>query len=522
MQGVIIEGETLTLGAAHWRIESVGGLTTGGDGGWAALVSARIVGDIGPFEDLIVGQSAGATGTEPEILRSLETLSGITQLSFHHVSMGGGSIAYTSYPQSVWVDDQLILRPGDPVAGSNGWTWGSFSAVHLGANGRLIVKGEAREPTTGNSYFVVCDVTSGAVLMDGFHFYPGIPRRLTDSSIPIVLSPNGEHWATTVVQNHSGATALLADGAVYESEPGYPVTGGAPLPPAIRDAAGPGQWENTYDAPLIDDDGAVSFASRAIVNGLHDRHLIVRDGRLFFYSTMGSKRVHALHDRGGLVWQHWEQELVAVERIRSEGATLVEDRAGIDLDGDGAADPLFLLHQRQGFGGRDEASAGLFQATMRWWPSTMTFTAILRALPHRMDQVICEGVSNSTGAAAELMGVGSQEVWRNEVSLEVFDLPTLSSGYCLLSKNTGVAVQPPGSSGLLCLGGAIGRHVAELFHAGPEGRASVVMDLTRVPQPMGAVPALAGQTWYAQAWYRDAVNGMATSNFSNAISIAFL
>jgi hypothetical protein len=51
--------------------------------------------------------------------------------------------------------------------------------------------------------------------------------------------------------------------------------------------------------------------------------------------------------------------------------------------------------------------------------------------------------------------------------------------------------------------------------SGAAGTVSLVLDLTAVPQPTGSVPALAGDTWNWQYWYRDA-NPTVTSNFSNA------
>jgi hypothetical protein len=42
-----------------------------------------------------------------------------------------------------------------------------------------------------------------------------------------------------------------------------------------------------------------------------------------------------------------------------------------------------------------------------------------------------------------------------------------------------------------------------------------------LPQPMGNVSAAPGETWYFQYWHRDFINGMSTSNFSNAVKIVF-
>ncbi|MFT6833658.1 MAG: hypothetical protein ACJAZN_003843, partial [Planctomycetota bacterium] len=40
-----------------------------------------------------------------------------------------------------------------------------------------------------------------------------------------------------------------------------------------------------------------------------------------------------------------------------------------------------------------------------------------------------------------------------------------------------------------------------------------------IPTPGGLVSGTAGETWNFQAWYRDAVSGTPTSNFTDGISI---
>jgi len=50
---------------------------------------------------------------------------------------------------------------------------------------------------------------------------------------------------------------------------------------------------------------------------------------------------------------------------------------------------------------------------------------------------------------------------------------------------------------------------------------NVTADLTVMPQPSGAVAVLPGETWSLQCWYRDAVGGSATSNFSDGLAVLF-
>ena len=85
-------------------------------------------------------------------------------------------------------------------------------------------------------------------------------------------------------------------------------------------------------------------------------------------------------------------------------------------------------------------------------------------------------------------------------------------------------MQPGGSQGNLCLGGAIGRYVGpgQIKNSGAAGTFDLVLDLASTPTPTGLVQVLPGDTWNFTAWYRDAVSGVATSNFTDAVSVTFL
>ena len=43
-----------------------------------------------------------------------------------------------------------------------------------------------------------------------------------------------------------------------------------------------------------------------------------------------------------------------------------------------------------------------------------------------------------------------------------------------------------------------------------------------MPTPSGFVMAAVGQTRYFTTWHRDAVGGVATSNFTNGLAVTFL
>ncbi len=134
----------------------------------------------------------------------------------------------------------------------------------------------------------------------------------------------------------------------------------------------------------------------------------------------------------------------------------------------------------------------------------------------------CGGqVSNSSGTFAAIHMTGDESAAANGLVLRVIDLPTNTVGYPINSDTLGFAANPGGSSGNLCLGGSIGRHVTQVTSSGAAGYAVVPLDLTQLPRVGTLYSAVAGETWSFQFWYRDA-NRMVTSNFSDVVSVTLL
>ncbi|MCP3914079.1 MAG: hypothetical protein GY711_00810 [bacterium] len=124
-------------------------------------------------------------------------------------------------------------------------------------------------------------------------------------------------------------------------------------------------------------------------------------------------------------------------------------------------------------------------------------------------------VPNSTGDSGTMSVTGSGTVATNDVTLSARNLPPGQFGYFLVSRTQG-SVQPPGSQGILCLSGNIGRYnaPAQIF-TGPTGTLEIDLGTVPVNPPTAVLP---GETWNFQAWYRDEGN---TSNFTDAVSVAF-
>lgn len=127
----------------------------------------------------------------------------------------------------------------------------------------------------------------------------------------------------------------------------------------------------------------------------------------------------------------------------------------------------------------------------------------------------------SLGAPSTMHAFGSDHAGGNVLALVAAGVPPNATGYFLSSMSTG-SVMPPGSQGILCLSGNIGRFISPVLMVSPHGRTlGRFIDTLALPgnPPAAALP---GQTWYFQAWFRDQVGGIATSNFSDAVAITFM
>lgn len=134
---------------------------------------------------------------------------------------------------------------------------------------------------------------------------------------------------------------------------------------------------------------------------------------------------------------------------------------------------------------------------------------------------VCAGVPNSTGLPANLSFSGSAVIANNDLVLQCNWMPPGTAGFFLNSRTTGFFTNIPNSQGNLCLGGSIGRFWSQIQVADSIGRMSIPVDVTQIPTPFGPRAAQVGETWTFQAWYRDSVQGVATSNFSSASSVTF-
>lgn len=132
----------------------------------------------------------------------------------------------------------------------------------------------------------------------------------------------------------------------------------------------------------------------------------------------------------------------------------------------------------------------------------------------------CYGNPNSTGDRGFIRLSGDRSV-TGVKDMVATALPPDTFGYFLVASDFATVANPGTSAGVLCVGGDIGRFSNDIANSGPSGSITVSFSPQQLPQPDGAIAALPGEFWQFTLWHRDSVGGVATSNFTNAVSILF-
>ncbi len=138
------------------------------------------------------------------------------------------------------------------------------------------------------------------------------------------------------------------------------------------------------------------------------------------------------------------------------------------------------------------------------------------------DNYCTPSVPNSTGVSASIHALGSLSIAADELRLEAYALPSGAAAMFLASQTMDLVPAPGGSAGTLCLGGSIGRYSSSIQFASTGGLACIPLDPGAIAHPSGSVPAMAGERWNYQAWYRDTLGGTATSNFTDGATLVWL
>ncbi|MEM1447630.1 MAG: hypothetical protein AAGI22_00885 [Planctomycetota bacterium] len=503
------------------RIFELESPVAGRGGGW--IVGARAnEGTGGPTTGMLLGQLPGTIGGPALLLRRPGIVQGISQGPLTGPSMANGTVAYlekefnSPTATRAWVEDQLVAESGQPVPGSPGWTWTGFRQIEMTVSGEALVVGRADDGgPLGRS--LVWRWPAGQIELASGQSLAGLGQPIAFLSGRITTSPDGSRWTIGFREEVTNRAAYAVDGQLFDFGGGSLSIEGEPVPPSVAATTGPANWLSFLSFIALNEAGDYAIeASLNTASGI--RFVQVRNGRLIEGGPLVT-RIVGIDARGGLEGVNIDGTAV----IDHEDHPVLRPGFGVDDDGDGAADPgyqVFDIMSTTDVVVPDTENLVLFRGRFRFQGAAVR-SGIFRCRSLRIDRPTCAGVVNSTGSAGQLVVVGGGLLADNEASLRLFGLPSASAGYVLVSRTAGFVPQPGGSQGDLCLGGSIGRMIQQVFLTGFEGRADVSLDLNAIPQPTGSVAAIAGETWFAQSWYRDSVQGTGTSNFTSASGLTF-
>lgn len=135
--------------------------------------------------------------------------------------------------------------------------------------------------------------------------------------------------------------------------------------------------------------------------------------------------------------------------------------------------------------------------------------------------VECTSNVNGSGSVAVLGVQGSSSVADEDLLLWTRDVLPGSFGIFIAGTTADNLPGVGGSFGTLCLGGEIGRVGLPGFSSPVTGEFAFRLDPNMVPTPTGTTMIQPGETWRFQAWFRDRINGVPGSNFSDSVAVTF-
>ena len=157
-----------------------------------------------------------------------------------------------------------------------------------------------------------------------------------------------------------------------------------------------------------------------------------------------------------------------------------------------------------------------------------TFSSLVRvsyvAVVDVDSSVACDAAApGSSGELGRIAAIGDGAAAADDVVLYADGLPPGQTTLFLNSRTLGSTPMVGGGLGTLCLGGSINRYVrpGELSTSSDLGVAWLPLTLSSTPDGATTSPVLAGETWYYQAWHRDVVGGVQTSNLTGAVAVTY-
>ena len=287
-------------------------------------------------------------------------------------------------------------------------------------------------------------------------------------------------------------------------------TGSIPLDFAIGDPDGDGDldlvtiggWDN-YLVRLYRNNGQGAFSPAVIV----DQTTFNAEREHIRFSDLDNDGdddiVLHLSDTstaGGVFWYESFPASFGPQQLVTDLEQKPSAGTEADMDGDGDLDLIV---------------AAEFGNTVHWVPSHLRST---------IGTDTCgPGALNSTGRAGVLYAIGSSVAADDQLSLRVRALPSQQFGLFATAMASTAPTAIPGSMGLLCLGGTVGRiqGPGQIIQTSLAGTAHLDIGTNALPLGGQFFQAATGETWHFQFWHRDVMGG-ATSNLTNAVGVTFL
>ncbi len=523
VQVLLQEGQSIP--GVGGTISTIRTVTAGVDAGWAALVN--MTGTGGGPTIAVVGSLTGGLDTPPTLLRVPQVVGGLPQQGGpRSLSLAGGRLAYSSYVQgampgwAVFVDDQVIVQPGDPIPGTTDRWYGADSVQQL-VGGQLLINGYLQDGAGDIGLDVALSFPNQSVFLREGDVLPGISQSVR--RFHLTWSPSGNHLMSRVqfFGTSNPLDAVLVDGQFISLDGGVPFVRAGTIPDSVAGSAGR-RWASIGPS-YINDAGEVAVTGTYDI-GAQNWYINLRDGVPISPAAPRQEAfgVTGIDLDGYVLLNRVYSQNIADWIPHLHGVDLFRADIGVDVDLDGQPDVGASIREFFSVAVEDTVGRSDLLAIMLLESSgAPTTRAVVRIGDYSLGQSVCAGVPNSTGRSGKILATRSDVAARNDFVLHCIDLPTDSAGLALTSLSTGFVPQAGGSQGTLCLGGAIGRLNSGVFLTERFGHGHVDLDLSGLPQGGGSTPVMAGQTWHFQVWYRDTVNGTATSNFTSAVAVPF-
>lgn len=404
------------------------------------------------------------------------------------------------------------------------------------------LQGLASANASAGARFGGAVATDGEVLAAGAEFDDGFG---TNAGAAFVFEPSGGAWVETAELVPSGAGPWRFFGNDLDVSEGRVlvaawrgVDGGIDSGTAHVFADAGGGWSEEDVLVPLDPQPAMSFGFSVALDGIQaligapdgDDFAGVGTGAVYFFqrSFVGTDwlQVHKRVRSGGEVGDTFgfSVDLDAPRAVVGSaladagrgGATAFEQVGNPWLEL-GGLEPSESSPGGQ-FGWAASVSGGAYLVGAHRHPiATERGTAFVFEEDGPLGTVHCTSLPNSSGQVASIEGFGSLSIHGNAVDLTVVNAAPNQLGYFLVADDSGQAT-PPGSQGIYCLGGAVGRFTDNVQNGGVSGYLTQPVDLADLPVLGSALP---GQRLYFQAWFRD-VNPGPTSNFSDGLAVQFL